>query len=65
MIRLLQCVSCWYVFDDVVLHSGNHLICKCGDPHFRDAAPTVWNIVKYVWFHKTRAIKRMLEKENV
>lgn len=61
MIKLYQCNSCWYVFDEVILHEGKHLRCECGDGYFRRVNPTFLNVVKYIVFHRVRALKRMWE----
>lgn len=64
MIKLYQCYSCWYVFDEALVRSGKHIACSCGDQHFKAVNPTWFNVLKYVMFHKMRAIKRILGREN-
>lgn len=64
MIRLYKCYSCWYIFDEVLVRSGKHTMCPCGDVHFKQVNPTLFNIIKYVLFQKKHALKRIWEKEH-
>jgi rubredoxin len=62
MIRLFKCYQCWYVFDDAILYAGKHTRCSCGSEHFRQVPPTLINILYYLLFQKTHAVKRILAR---